>query len=201
MTGQTVSVRLATVQDVPRALETLGQAFRDYPYMRHILAADDHQRRVTQMQALMLERIGLPHGRVWVADDCAAVAVWTTPDSTGVLDAFAEIESRMVELAGDRVEAMREAEQALSPHRPTEPTWFLGVVGVDPQLQGRGLGKAVIRPGLAEADRAGLPAYLETSDERNVHIYRSLGFEVTAEVELTRGGPRTWSMVREPATA
>jgi len=103
----------------------------------------------------------------------------------------------MAELAGDRLAAQQESERLIAPHQPTEPVWFLATVAVESERQGRGLGTAVIRPGLAEADRAGLPAFLETADERNVRLYRRLGFEVTAEIDLP-DGPRTWCMRRTP---
>lgn len=76
--------------------------------------------------------------------------------------------------------------------------WFLGTIGVDPAHQGKGLGRAVIEPGIMAAEKAGVPAYLETSTEANVRFYRRLGFEVTAEVELPGDGPRTWTMIRRP---
>ena len=195
----TPDVRPATPRDVPRAVETLGRAFVDYPATRHTLAAEDHARRVREAQELLLTRVGMAYGRVWVAEDGAAVAVWTTPERDPG-PGFAAIAPRMGELAGDRLPAQQESERLLAPHRPTAPVWFLATVGVDPDHQGRGLGTAVVRAGLAAADRAGLPAFLETADARNVRLYRRLGFAVTAEVDLP-GGPRTWCMRRPPRTA
>ncbi|MCP2287995.1 GNAT family N-acetyltransferase [Nocardia amikacinitolerans] len=190
------TVRPATPSDIPRATRTLGRAFADYAWTRHTIDARDHERRVRDMQELFLTRIGLPHGRVWVADEGAAVAVWTTP-ATDVAPVFVELAPLFAELAGDRARAYAEAEVALAPHRPAEPAWFLGTVGVDPDEQGRGLGAAVIRPGLAAAERAGVSAFLETSEERNVGFYERLGFRVTAAVDLPDGGPTTWAMLRD----
>lgn len=192
-------IRPAHRDDVPRAVETLGAAFADYPWTRYTIAADDHAERIRRFQRLFVEQIGLPHGKVWIAGGGAAVSVWTTPDSTGIDEVFARLGPTLGELAGDRAEAAEAAEAAMRPHRPTTPVWFLGSVGVHPDHQGGGLGRAVIRPGLEAADAAGTPAYLETSLERNVAFYRRLGFDVTAEVELPGEGPRTWAMVREPA--
>lgn len=189
-------VRPATAEDVPRAVRTLGRAFADYAWTRHTVAADDHIRRVERFQELFLTRIGLEHGRVWVADGGDAVAAWTTPETADAGAVFAELAPLFAELAGDRLHAYEECEAALSPHRPTEPVWFLGTVGVDPARQGGGLGRAVLRPGMEAAERDGVPAFLETSDERNVRFYEHLGFEVTADVPLPGGGPRTWCMIR-----
>lgn len=187
-------VREALPTDLDPAADTLAAAFAHYPFTRHTVAADDHEGRVRRFQRMFLERIGLPHGRVWVCGDVDAAAVWTTPDTD--LRVFAEVAPLAREIAGDRAEASEAAERALAPHRPTEPVWFLATVGVHPDRQGRGLGRAVLEPGLRAADAAGVPCFLETSVEPNLHFYRRLGFEVVAELDLPDGGPRTWPMRR-----
>ncbi|MGI5347552.1 GNAT family N-acetyltransferase [Streptomyces sp. CA-250714] len=193
-------VRPAVPEDVPVALRTLARAFADYAFTRHVVAADGHQERIARFQELFLTRVGIPYGRVWVADGGRAVAVWTTPERDPS-PAFEEIGPLLGELAGDRASAFESAERALTPYRPTEPTWFLATVGVDPEAQGSGLGSAVVRAGLDAADRAGQPAFLETSAERNVAFYERLGFTVTAELVLPDSGPRTWAMSRRPGAA
>lgn len=192
------TVRPATWDDVPRAVRTLGAAFADYPATRHTVDAERHEERVTELQELFLTRVGLGIGRVWVADDGDAVAVWTTPDSTEAGAVFAELGPRLAELAGSRLAAHQEMESLLEPHRPKEPAWFLATVGVAPGRQGHGLGSAVVKPGIEEAARAGVPAYLETSDARNLPFYQRLGFTVTADVPLPGDGPRTWCLTRHP---
>lgn len=191
-------VRPVTHEEVPASVRTLTRAFADYSFTRHVLAADHHQERVRRFQELFLVRVAMEYGRAWVTDDCRAVAAWTTPERDPG-PGFAAIGPLATELAGDRAAALESARQALAPHRPKGPVWFLATVGVDPQAQGRGLGAAVIRPGLEAAERAGVPAFLETSEADNVRFYERLGFTVTAEVPLPGGGPRTWCMLREPS--
>ncbi|MGW1678947.1 GNAT family N-acetyltransferase [Saccharopolyspora sp. NPDC002376] len=190
--------RDAFSDDLEAAADTLAAAFADYPFTRHTISADDHLGRVRRTQRMYLERIGLPHGQVHVCGDAEAVAVWTTPATD--LAAFADLAAEAQEIAGDRAEAADATEQAMQPHRPTEPVWFLATVGVRPDRQGRGLGRAVLEPGLHAADAADVPCFLETSLESNLHFYRKLGFEVTAEVDLPDGGPRTWAMRRPSPT-
>ncbi|MEU5127600.1 GNAT family N-acetyltransferase [Streptomyces mobaraensis] len=201
-TQPTRLVRPATSRDVPSSVRTLTRAFADYPFTRHIVAADDHEDRIRRFQSLFLERVGMAYGRVWVTEEAGgegavAVAVWTTPERDPG-PAFAEVAPAAAELAGDRAAAFESAERALEPHRPQGPAWFLATVGVDPAHQGRGIGAAVLSPGLEAAERAGHPAYLETSTERNVRFYQRLGFRVTADVRLPDDGPRTWCMRRDP---
>jgi GNAT superfamily N-acetyltransferase len=187
-------VREALRADLDAAADTLAAAFADYPFTRHTIAADDHEGRVRRFQQMFLERIGLPHGRVWVCEDGSAAAVWTTPATP--LRVFADVAPLAREIAGDRASASEAAEWALAPHRPTEPVWFLATVGVRPDRQGSGLGRAVLEPGLREATAEGVPCFLETSVPSNLAFYRRLGFEVTGEVDLPGGGPRTWAMRR-----
>ncbi|MFI1016109.1 GNAT family N-acetyltransferase [Streptomyces sp. NPDC020965] len=190
-------VRPATPADIPAAVRTLASAFADYPYTRHVVAADGHEERVRRLQELFLTRIAMPYGRVWVGGEGRAVAVWTTPEKDPA-PGFAEVGPLIAELAGDRAAAYEAAESSVEPHRPQEPVWLLGAAAVDPGSQGQGLGAAVIRPGLAAADLAGQPCYLETATERNVRLYERLGFRTTAEVPSADGGPRVWCMRREP---
>jgi GNAT superfamily N-acetyltransferase len=75
----------------------------------------------------------------------------------------------------------------------------LAAIGVRPEQQGKGLGTALLEPGLDHTDRLGLPAYLESSNIRNVPLYERHGFEVTEEVELP-SGPPIWLMWRPART-
>jgi predicted N-acetyltransferase YhbS len=83
--------------------------------------------------------------------------------------------------------------------RPEEDHWFLDIIGVRPERQGEGIGSALLRAGLAEVDKDGVPAFLVTSQPRNVPFYEWLGFGVTEEYDI--GPVHVWPMLRMPATA
>lgn len=61
-------------------------------------------------------------------------------------------------------------------------------------------GKAIVLPGMQAAEQAGVPAFLENSDELNLRFYRRLGSEMTAEVAIPDSGPTTWCMLRRTGT-
>lgn len=84
---------------------------------------------------------------------------------------------------------------AKHPNRP--PHWYLAVLGVAPEWQGRGLGSLLMHPAFDEMDTAGLPAYLETSTPRARSLYERHGFTVTGELNVPMGGPPIWLMWRE----
>jgi ribosomal protein S18 acetylase RimI-like enzyme len=83
---------------------------------------------------------------------------------------------------------------------PDEPHWHLEFLGVDPDRQGQGVGSQVLSFGLRRADEAGFACGLETSNERNLALYRRFGFEIRGEARPFRSGPPVWSMWR-PASS
>ena len=80
---------------------------------------------------------------------------------------------------------------------PHEPHWYLGLLGTDPTMQGRGVGSALLEPALARADGEGMPCYLETQKEENLSFYARHGFAVRDVVSVT-GSPTVWTMQRPP---
>jgi GNAT superfamily N-acetyltransferase len=75
---------------------------------------------------------------------------------------------------------------------------YLWLLAVDPPFQGKGIGGEFLRPMLQDADRGGLPCYLETARERNVSFYIRFGFRVLRDDKLGKDGPRFWTMLRTP---
>jgi GNAT superfamily N-acetyltransferase len=189
-------IRIAGQDDIEPAVQTLVKAFEHYPLTLQAISADGYLDRLARYHRLFLTSIGLAHGRVWVAADHSAVAIWTTPATPP--DLFAPLAAEFTEISGDRAQVAATYERAMGILRPRGPVWF---VGVDPARQGQGLGRAVITPGLQAADADDVPAFLETQDSANVPFYESLGFDVIGELDLPDNGPKHWAMRRPQATA
>lgn len=85
--------------------------------------------------------------------------------------------------------AVLEAAFALA--RPTESVWYLAQLGA--ATPGQGIGSALLEHRLATITG---PAYLESSNQRNVPFYQRFGFELVQEISLPRGGPALWTMLR-----
>ena len=78
------------------------------------------------------------------------------------------------------------------------PHWYLAGIGVEPEAQRRGIGTALLAPGVEGARRDGLPVVLLTNNEGNLPFYEANGFRVVREGDTPRGGPHAWAMVRTP---
>jgi GNAT superfamily N-acetyltransferase len=200
--GVRVQVRRIGPELVEAAADVLADAFEGYAWTTWTVAADRHRERLAALFTLTIGTVGLPYGDVWAALDAdgrpAAVAVWMRPDRPVPDEVWAAVAARDAELAGDRYPDMVAAEAACAALRSAEPAFLLASVGVRRDRQGRGLGGQVLRPGLAEQDRAGVPAVLETSSPANVRFYERVGFAVTGSVEVPGGGPTVWAMRRPP---
>lgn len=90
----------------------------------------------------------------------------------------------------------REAFESLDARHPTAPHWYLGTLGVEPSLQGRGVGTALARDWITRVDPDGVMAYLETDRALNLPFYARLGFRPVAEFPVL-GVPIT-TMERAP---
>jgi hypothetical protein len=75
--------------------------------------------------------------------------------------------------------------------------WYLPWFGVDCALQGQGLGSRLMPPCPDIVDRDHLPAYLDSTNPRNVPFYQRHGFDVTGRWQAGDSPPIT-SMLREP---
>jgi GNAT superfamily N-acetyltransferase len=78
---------------------------------------------------------------------------------------------------------------------PSEPHWYLALLGTDPVMQGRGVGSALLAPAMAQADAEGLPCYLETQKEENLAFYGRQGFDLLHTISVP-GSPTVWGMLR-----
>jgi GNAT superfamily N-acetyltransferase len=82
-------------------------------------------------------------------------------------------------------------------HDPRRPHWHIDPLGVETELQGRGIGSQLLRRFCELADEASLPGYLETDTPDNVRLYQRFGFEVTGKATIM--GHTDWFMWRPAA--
>jgi len=80
---------------------------------------------------------------------------------------------------------------------PSEPHWYLPFVGVDPSQQGKGFGSALLQHILIQVDRDNMLAYLESSNPRNIPLYKRHGFELLGSIQIGTS-PSIAPMLRKP---
>jgi hypothetical protein len=133
-----------------------------------------------------------------VAEDCAAAAVWMPQ---GVKALAEEQEPRLGSLLEDLSRARAPGLEALlelfEAHHPDDrPHHSLGWWASDPRHAGRGIGTAVIREDLARNHAGHMPAYLESTNLRNIPRCEALGFRARSTFGPD-GGPVVTTMWRD----
>ena len=144
----------------------------------------------------MLTEHALGYGRVDVVDGgdgLEAAAVWF--DATKQMPPPPDFENRLAEMAGPYLGNFA-ALDILDKYAPAEPHWHLQFMAVHPDHQNRGLGSALIRRTHADLDAAGVPEYLEATNEDNIRLYRRFGYAPMEpyDIRLPDGSPffRMW---------
>jgi len=191
-------LRPATTEDVQRLKTMLAEAFLDDPVFGWLMPEETKRRaRLRRYFGIELRFLALPRGRVWTTRDLRGAALtlppgaWRVPLHTTLLQgsAFGIHLSRAARI-GAAVE-WRHAHELRGSH------YYVRDIGVHPDMQGKGLGSALLRPTLDRCDREGLPAYLEASSERSAALYERLGFRHIKELRVG-GSPPLRLMIRPP---
>jgi ribosomal protein S18 acetylase RimI-like enzyme len=211
-------VRVATAMKTPEATlldgrnfapvaAALGRAFLDYPLMKYCVPDDERRRRAVCSLYTSVLRYSLLYGEAYSTADLDGAACWLPPDAP--FPTFWRMtRSGMLGLpfsygwAGfRRLQAVDHVAETL--HRTHAPGahWYLWVIGVEPERQGKGVAGRLMRPVFEQADRDQFRCYLETHKESNVRVYERYGFRVVSQTPVP-GHPLTvWAMLRSPNAA
>ncbi|MGM9484394.1 GNAT family N-acetyltransferase [Roseateles sp. NT4] len=184
-----MQITAAAPSDIEAAVARLAAAFENDPITGFLLqTGPGYRERVTQFFSLLMGArlaLGMP---VLVARDAAGVhgtamgyttarPVWPKPFA----DDWDHFENAIPGLR----ERMAVYDEIADKGKPAEPHYYLGVLGLDPVLQGRGIGMQLLQAFCerSAADSRSAGVYLETANPSNVSFYQRAGFEETG-----RGG-------------
>jgi ribosomal protein S18 acetylase RimI-like enzyme len=202
MTTASPTVQRATRSQEDLLAATLADAFSDDPVLAFLIPPDmsDRDARIAAFFGSMIRSYLRRDKHVFVADEGRGAALWGPPGHWRLPPAEIVRETRASIKAFGRnlPRALRVLTQIEGLH-PKEPNhWYLAFLGTRCDSQGMGIGSAMLREVLAQADDTQTPAYLESSNERNLTLYERHGFRVVEEIKLLDVGPSMWRMWRDP---
>jgi GNAT superfamily N-acetyltransferase len=201
--GGAQSVRAARRDEAAVLGEVLADAFAEDPVFAWLIPPqlrrrDNRLRTFFTSMSRGYLRLGKP---CYLTSDASAAALWAAPGAWAMPLSQVILEAAPSGLAFRLrlLRALRTQLQIERLHaRQSPPHWYLGYLGTRIDRQGEGLGTQMLQEVLAGADTDGVPAYLESSNERNLPLYERNGFRVVGELQALGDGPTIWRMWREP---
>jgi GNAT superfamily N-acetyltransferase len=192
-----MTLRLATDGDAAEVGAIMAAGFFEDPVMQWVFSEADRGVKLATMFDFLAREAQVPLGATYVSD--GACAAWAPPGAPDWPDERTTrfLEEMQAVCRPDDFERLGVFDQLMRDHHPAEPHWYLGVLATRPERQGQGLGTELLHASLARVDEQGLPAYLESSNPRNVSLYLRHGFVATGEIQLP-DGPLLTTMWRDP---
>ncbi len=192
------AIRTGEASDLETLIDTLSDSFARDPMLNWVIPQTHFYPHYFR---LLLQEVYLSRGLIHLERRSQAVALWLPPEArlqTVPRLAFVKLMLRSLTLDGlQALLRLHQQGQVFTRYLPTEPHYYLQFIGCPLKEQGRGAGSALLQHGTDICDERGMPAYLESSNSRNVPLYERHGFEVIGEERVGKNGPAAWFMWRE----
>lgn len=135
------------------------------------------------------------HGSAYYVDGYAGAALWLPPEVQPDEEALITlVQGTASEQSQEHVFGVLEQ---MGRYHPSEPHWYLSLMGVDPFHQGQGLGSALMQHALIPCDRDRKLAYLESTNTKNIPLYERHGFDLLGTIQVGTSPP-IFPMLRKP---
>jgi GNAT superfamily N-acetyltransferase len=195
MIRPSTEIRSAKPDEMPHAVSAIVAAFITDPVARFAWPSPHDHLQAMPLAAREFAGGSFAHGSAYVSADFRGAALWLPPGVHPNGDALEKVfrDTAKPEHLDDLLGTFEKMGQC----HPDEPHWYLPMIGVEPHAQGKGLGAELMRHAVARCDQEGKLAYLESSNPRNIPLYRRFGFEVMGEIQVG-AGPLVTPMLRRP---
>jgi GNAT superfamily N-acetyltransferase len=190
--------------------EVVARAFAEDPVFRY-LTPEDEASRLRTIAWLMSRSLFYcePHNHVYTTAASEGVAAWLPPhqftsDPWQLLQMIFQLQLYTLpfQCGWDRVwrwlNCLPVLEQCHQQDMADHPHWYLAILAVSPETQGKGIGSALLQPVLSQASQAGLPCYLVTFTEQAVAFYAKHGFVVMRQQKFSSESPPFWTLKHNP---
>jgi GNAT superfamily N-acetyltransferase len=174
-------IQKALAQDQASAFGVLTLAFSVDPMARWSLPDPAKYLAIFSLIAKAFSGSAFAKETAYITNDFTGAALWLPPGARSDEESLKRLFDENTDY--DIKEDMQGIFEQMEKFHPTEPHWYLPMIGVDPAYQGAGIGSALMTEALKAVDRDGLIAYLESSNPRNITLYQRHGFEVIGEIQ------------------
>lgn len=190
----------ASNQDFTIISQVIARAFNNDPFLNWLVLQDTNREKrfIRAFEACIY--LATHNGLIYTTSEHRGSAIWFPPGKWN-FGLFRQILvlPKLIKITGLRA-AIRKLKgmKFIERKHPSKPHYYLFVLGTDPHFQRKGIGSALLKPILQICDKERIPAYLETSNEKNLAFYEQCGFKTSESIWMPFSGPKIWLMWREP---
>ena len=186
---------------VDNIVSTLCAAFRDYPVMRYILKeAERYDAQLTSLIAYFTDsRISRNYPVLGVLAGENMVAVANVNPARSI-PAPPELEARFrrlqQELGDGAIRRFEAFARVTEPLQPEQPHYYLGMIGVRPEYQGKGYARLLLNSvhEMSAQDPESTGVALTTETPANLPLYEHFGYRVLGKGQTEE--LVTWTLFR-----
>jgi len=193
-----MKITTATPSDLDETVDCLATAFAQDPITGFLLqSGPGYRERVTQFFSLLM--------RARIALEMPVLVVRDTAGIHGAAMGYSTVRPewpRGITEDWDRFERatpgftdrMAVYDEVAAKYKPPAPHYYLGVIGIDPNFHGCGIGTQLLKSfcDLSASDRLSCGVYIETAQASNLGFYERAGFAETGRGSL--GNATLWCM-------
>ena len=190
-----ITIRKVETAEQDTAVSAIVRAFSGDPAARWMYP--DSQQYCEHFQSFVKAFAGaaFEHGSADLVDGYLAAALWLPPGLHPDEQAMNKL-IRSTVPEDDQANVFAIFEQ-MDHYHPSEPHWYLPMIGVDPAHQSKGFGSALLQYGLMRCDHEDKLAYLESTSLSSVRLYERHGFELLGTIQVG-SSPQLFAMLRKP---
>jgi ribosomal protein S18 acetylase RimI-like enzyme len=193
-----ITIKQVATAEQDIAVSAIVRAFSADPVARWMYPDSQHYWEYLPSFVKAFAGAAFEHRSADFVDGYSAAALWLPPGIHPDDDAlFTLLRHSVPERDQPGVFALFEQ---MDGNHPAEPHWYLPMIGVDPEQQGKGYGSALLQHALARCDADGKLAYLESTSLKSLRLYERHGFELLGTIQVG-SSPPLFPMVRKPGAS
>lgn len=185
-------------------IQVISAAFNSYPLMDFFFG-NAYQRSIEVIGQYICDRAMIDDSILLgalVRDELQGIILAIPPEANKNKDenAICDLDERFARsLADEALERMNIYNNLKNANKPSQPHFYVNVLGVNPVSQGMGIGSKLLEHIhiLSDKHSKSCGVALDTQTETNVAYYQNLGYQVSSTKNLER--LKHWFMFREKA--
>jgi len=182
----------------------LSKAFHHDPIFNYLIPNTNQRFKILNQYFQHVIKFGLRYGEVYTSPNLECISVWLPPKNsfhttwkaikTGALILPIKIKWKYLTLQNKIHKFSDNLHKKFVPY----PHWYLSLIGVEPNHQGKGLGQQLLSTTIKRIDLERKPIYLETNKEKNLKIFERFGFHILKKAIVPDTELFHWSLLRNP---